>query len=262
MKRISFALILTFLAFLSFAQKKEPLVILAATYTLENGISFQMNEIPGGNFSISTTEVSQELYEAVMEENPSYFTGEKMPVDTVNWYDCICFCNKLSVLLGKEPVYSVNGSTNFEDWDYSPHGGSSITGEITVNKKADGFRLPSVKEWEKAASGGEDYKFAGSEELSEVAWYIKNSEYTSHEVAQKKPNAYGLYDMCGNLWEWCEDRLKEDSVHFRIKKGGCYANPPELCEISFSAHHYGSRYQPCYSYYTFGFRIAAGLSVD
>ena len=153
----------------------------------------------------------------------------------------------------------MNGSVNPDDWDYSPHGGSAITGEIVCHSRADGFRLPTVEEWEYSASGGQNFKYSGSDNPDEVAWFKDNSEYKSHEAGTKAPNAYGLYDMSGNLWEWCWDRFKEDSNYYRVHKGGSSASGKELCEIQFTGHHYGSRYQPCYSYYTFGFRIARNL---
>ncbi|MBP5283582.1 MAG: SUMF1/EgtB/PvdO family nonheme iron enzyme [Treponema sp.] len=236
----------------------EPQSPQSITYTVAEGVSFKMIKIPGENYSIGETEVTQEVYEAVTEENPAYFTGENMPVDSVNWYDCIVFCNKLSVLLGKTPVYSVDGNTDCDDWDYSPHSGASVTGKVETNPKADGFRLPTVREWKTAAKCGRDYIYSGSSTPDETAWYSKNSGWTPHETAQKEPNEWGLYDMSGNLWEWCEDKYKADSDDFRIKKGGCYSSDRDLCKITFTGHHYGSRYQPCYSYYTFGFRISAG----
>ena len=243
-----------------------PAVSQAESFTVEATIeeeklsaSFEMIEIPGKNYALGKTEVTCEVYEIVMGENPSSYAEGNFPVNTVNWYDCIVFCNRLSLLLGKIPVYSVNGSVNPDDWDYSPHGGSAITGEIVCHSRADGFRLPTVEEWEYSASGGQNFKYSGSDNPDEVAWFKDNSEYKSHEAGTKAPNAYGLYDMSGNLWEWCWDRFKEDSNYYRVHKGGSSASGKELCEIQFTGHHYGSRYQPCYSYYTFGFRIARNL---
>ncbi len=170
------------------------------------------------------TEVTVALYEAVMGERPvwtnrsvnmdtkeetvsKYFVqlGDELyeyPVVAVSAFDALYFCNKLSELKGLQPVYEVNGETDVTKWKYVPHEGHGITGTIK-QLPTNGYRLPTVDEWKFAAKGGEHYKFAGSDDLNEVAWWGKNSFLTYHPVAGKKPNGYGLYDMVGNVWEWC-----------------------------------------------------------
>ncbi|WP_303921934.1 formylglycine-generating enzyme family protein [Treponema berlinense] len=204
-----------------------------------------MVKIPGKNYEMMTTEVTQGLYKSIMGENPSWFrkdnnaenldaqemaiiaelpeNTDSYPVERVSWYDAIYFCNKLSKKCGLEPVYSVNGSTNVTKWGYTPHKKEEIKGKITQNIDASGYRLPTKEEWEYAARGGQDYEYAGSDNLDEVGWYLDNSGEMTHPVAQKKPNGYGLYDMSGNVWEWCWDiYIYKNYSFYRCLRGGSW----------------------------------------
>ena len=205
-----------------------------------------MVKIPGTNFEMLQTEVTQELYESIMGENPSEFIGKNYPVGTVSWCDAIYFCNKLSIAKGYEPVYSVDGNTDIRKWDYTPHQENSIEGEITQNTSANGYRLPTVKEWQYAAKGGQDYTYAGSNEIDEVAWYNGNSNDEPHPVAQKKANGYGLYDMSGNVSEWCWDSYDYDRCYCG---GSCYNDDCD-CKVS-SSYSFNAYYQ----FNFIGFRI-------
>jgi len=219
--------------------------------------SFIMIQIPNKDYAIGQTEVTQSLYEAVMGDNPSSSGGdfENPPVDSVTMYDAIIFCNTLSILLEKTPVYSIDGNTDPEFLSGEFENGVLHNGTLVQDLNADGFRLPLEEEWEYAAKANCDYKYAGSNDAKEVAWFNRTSTYRTHDVATKKPNDFGLYDMSGNVWEWCWNRFEDGSL-FRVYKGGSYGSDKELCEISFRGHHYPSRNQPCYSYFSFGFRIA------
>ena len=212
--------------------------------------SLSMVKIPGTNFEMLQTEVTQELYESIMGENPSEFIGKNYPVECVSWYDAIYFCNKLSIAKGYEPVYYVNANTNIKAWNYIPHQRRGISGRIIQNTSANGYRLPTVEEWQYAAKGGEDYTYAGSNEIDEVAWYHENSNGSTHPIAQKKANGYVLYDMSGNVWEWCWDSINAS----RYFCGGSFDNRGSSCEVSSSSCSYANLWS-----YLIGFRIVRSV---
>lgn len=166
--------------------------------------SLDMVKIPGKNYSIAKTEVTQKLYESIMGENPSEFKGKDNPVENVSFFDAIYFCNKLSMMYGLDSVYILNGKTDVNEWNYTPNKGEKpYYKAFQCNEDANGFRLPTPEEWCYAEKGGQDFKYAGSDNIDEVGWCGSNSKNTTHPVATKKVNGYGLYDMQGNVTEWC-----------------------------------------------------------
>ena len=223
-----------------------------------NGVAFNMVKVSGGTFQmgatseqgsyvdsdeqpvhqvtlsdyyIGETEVTQELWQAVMGSNPSKFTGSGLlPVEKVSWDDCQTFITKLNVLTGMQ------------------------------------FRLPTEAEWEFAARGGnssQGYKYSGSNNIDDVAWYTNNSNSKTHEVGTKAPNELGIYDMSGNVWEWCQDwdgsysssaqtnPTGPTSGAERVYRGGSFFGYAGYCRVSDRNY-----YTPGYRIYILGLRLA------
>ena len=205
------------------------------------GSMLNMIQIPGKNYEMLKTEVTQALYEAVTGDNPSDYKGKDRPVANVSWYDAINFCNMLSLGMGLEPVYFGSGDNVIQD------------------ASKNGFRLPTAEEWEYAAKGGEDYKYAGSNRIDEVAWYTKSKTPKGNSgpqpVAQKKPNGYRLYDMTGNVYEWCWNHASYDQ-HKRNRLGGSVFSEAKVCLVE---PKYRSSDDPSRKTAYTGFRIVRTL---
>jgi len=207
------------------------------------------------DFYIGRYEVTQKEWIEVMSGNPSDFNGDNLPVETVSWYDCIEYCNKRSIKEGLTPYYNLD--KNQKDPDNS-NNLDSLKWTVTINKTADGFRLPMEVEWEYAAGGGQEsksYKYSGSDSINNVAWYWQNSgdkyltgswnwpllqqnNNKTKPVGGKQPNELGLYDMSGNVREWCWDWLADnEGLPGRIWKGGGWIGADFCCEPSFHIHY-------------------------
>ncbi len=154
-------------------------------------------------FWLAKFPVTQDLYVSIVKENPSTFKGNELPVESVTWKDAALFCNLLSANTGLTPCYLFQEQQE----------------EIGFNASASGFRLPTEAEWEYACKAGTTAIRYG--QLNAIAWYKANSENSTHSVGQKEPNSWGLYDMLGNVWEWCTD-IYDENVYgsYRIFRGG------------------------------------------
>ena len=171
-----------------------------------------VHQVTLNSYCIGKYEVTQELWEAVMGSNPSHFKGARRPVEQVSWDDCQVFIRKLNSLTGKS------------------------------------FKLPTEAQWEYAARGGKKskgYKYSGSNTIGDVAWYDGNSGSKTHDVVTKSPNELGLYDMAGNVWEWCSDWYGDyssssqtnpsgpSSGSSRVCRGGSWLSDARICRMSY-----------------------------
>lgn len=226
------------------------------TIPVKNGINIEMVKVEAGSFYMGATsemqnpysdekpdhrvtltnnyyvgkyEVTQALWQAVMGSNPSNFKGDALPVEQVSWNDCQDFISKLNAMTGKR------------------------------------FRLPTEAEWEYAARGGKKsrgYQFSGSITLGDVAWYKENSGSKTHVVGTKQPNELGIYDMAGNVWEWCQDWYGSYCISpqtnptgavrgsDRVNRGGSWGNSAGYCRTSCRVNS-----TPDYRYIGLGLRL-------
>ena len=210
-----------------------------------------VHEVTLNSFYIGQHEVTQGEYESLIGSNPSYFTnaGENAPVEQVSWYSVVEYCNALSIQEGLTPCYDLS------DW--------------SCDFSADGYRLPTEAEWEYASRGGvnwtDGYRYSGTtDNLGDYAWYDSNYGYQTHEVGSKLPNQLDIYDMSGNVLEWCNDWYSSsyygsspannptglDSGSYRVLRGGFWGSDADNCRVAFRDYYY-----PGGSYGYMGFRI-------
>ncbi len=183
-------------------------------------------------FSLGKYQVTQGLYLEVTQKAPSSFRGSRKPVEEVSWSDATTFCNLLSKKLGLKEVYVIEGEA------------------VILDSRADGYRLPTDAEWEYACRAGTRDVRHG--ELEDIAWYRENSGGTTHDVGLKDPNGWGLYDMLGNVWEWCWDVYDEEVYGpYRIFRGGGWSDLERGCLASNRR-----RSHPTFAIDDLGFRIA------
>ncbi len=216
---------------------QEMILVEGGTFSMGNTAGKGENdEIPTHavtlpSFYIGKYEVTQKLWNAVMDYNHSHGVGDDLPVEGISSYECFEFCNKLSLKVGLTPCYNIDKSFTTCDWS------------------ANGYRLLTEAEWEYAAKGGKqshNYVYSGSNILDDVAWYKVNSGGETHQVGQKQPNELGIYDMTGNVREWCWDWLdpsyysKSPAEHpkgaevgyYRVLRGGAWNYKDKECRVA------------------------------
>lgn len=179
------------------------------------------------------------------------------PITHVLWYDTFVYCNKLSVKENLKPCYSINGSTDTDAWGDVPHENNETWNAVSCDFEANGYRLPTIAEWEWLARGGENYTYSGSDDITEVAWYYYNTQGT-HDVKTKKANAYGIYDMSGNVSEWCWDTFKigDETRHYCC--GGSIWDESKDCKVI--VNPYWDTVLPATFTSSIGFRIVRSCS--
>lgn len=208
-----------------------------------------IHQVKLDSFYIGKYPVTQQEYKNVMGTNPAFRKDDYSPVEQVNWYDAVEFCNKKSELEGLVPCYSGSGKNT------------------KCNYSSNGYRLATEAEWEYAAKGGiksKGYLYSGSDKISDVGWDEFNSKGTSHQVGMKKPNELGLYDMSGNVWEWCNDWYDQgyycstskenpkgaEQGTRRVIRGGAWTFYEYSCRIT-----QREKSLPLNRFYVIGFRV-------
>jgi len=224
---------------------------------------FPFRDVTVSDFYIGRFEVTQKQWREVAgtdarkhwyKEQALYGEGDNYPMYYISWYEALEFCNKLSELAGRKPVYSIDKTKKDPNNDSVWEDVTKMKWVVTVSHEANGYRLPTEAEWEYAARGGKKsngYQYSGSNTIGEVAWYRENSGVTEYEMGKtqpvgiKKANELGIHDMSGNVWEWVFDWYGNygDSPQtnptgpasgvFRVNRGGSWYPDAKFSRVFF-----------------------------
>ena len=222
----------------------------------ENEIDATLHEVVLSSFTIDKYLVTQEEYQRVMGKNPSRWKADRNPVEQVRWSDAVRYCNERSRLEGLQPCYDLN------TWQ--------------CNFNANGYRLPTEAEWEYACRAGTktNYFFGNDpSKLKDYAWFKDNAGGKPQPVGQKPPNPWGLYDMHGNVWEWCNDFYKVDyyqespeenprgpaTGETKVVRGGAWKFSAESCRSGYRYNEDPGYIDVCFGYDIYGFRCVRGF---
>ena len=212
-----------------------------------------------GKYEVTQAEYEKYCSYGSISPSSSKGDGDNYPAYYVSWYDALVYCNKRSIAEGLTPCYSIKDSTNPEEWGELPTAWDDPLRDTwdvaTCDFNANGYRLPTEAEWEYAARAGDNtvdsLTYSGTSDvnkLGDYAWYYDNLNGTTHEVGTKKANAFGLYDMSGNVYEWCWNWLTSEydenteggdnttgssAGSFRVCRGGGWIDGSGGCTVSF-----------------------------
>ncbi|MFJ1747117.1 formylglycine-generating enzyme family protein [Streptomyces sp. NPDC088116] len=217
--------------------KNEMIAIPPGQVTLSDRRTRRSWPVELAPYRLAAVPVTQARYAEVTGLRPSTARGDRLPVEGVSWLDAVRFCNDLSRREELTPAYRLHADAEGIDWDTS----------------ADGYRLPTEAEWEHAGRAGTTGARYG--ELDEIAWHRGNSQERVHDVGGRQPNAWGLYDMLGNVWEWCWDTYDAEVYGtYRVLRGGGWFDERWSCRASVRR-----RSHPTFRIDDVGFRVARSL---